>query len=511
MKQVCLVFGDQLDRGSPVYDTLEPSESALLMVEARAEGEREWSHPQRIVLFLSAMRHFAADMRERGFEVDYLELGEAGSLEEGFSVLLARHAPETITARRPGDYRALELVRRLAEVHGCTLSLHEDDRALCPPEVFAEYARGRGALRMEYFYRFMRRRHDLLMDGDKPAGGAWNFDKDNRGTFGKQGPPDISEAPQFPPDETTQAVMQAVARYFPEAPGELESFCWPVTPDDAEELFGRFLHERLPRFGEYQDAMWSGSPLLFHSGISASLNLGLLDPLDVVRRVEAEYSSGRAPLNSVEGFIRQVLGWREFVRGIYWLKMPGYLEHNELGADRPLPRFFWTGETDMHCVSDTVSGLRARGYAHHIQRLMVTGLFALLYGVNPRAVHDWYMGMYVDSVEWVTAANTIGMSQYADGGVVASKPYAAGGKYNRRMSNYCGSCRFNPELAVGDNACPFTTLYWDFLLRHRERLSANTRMKLQVRNLDRFSSEHTEAITRQAECLRGETERGDGA
>jgi deoxyribodipyrimidine photolyase-related protein len=340
------------------------------------------------------------------------------------------------------------------------------------------------------------------MDGDQPVGGAWNFDHDNRGSFGKEGPPPIAPPREFPPDAVTSDVLACVARKFADHPGDLAAFDWPVTRGDALAALDDFLMHRLPHFGQYQDAMWTGAPYLYHSRLSAALNLKLLNPREVVAAAEQAYRAGRAPLAAVEGFVRQILGWREYVRGIYWTTMPDYAQRNALGADAPLPAFYWTGETDYACLRDAIGQTLRLGYAHHIQRLMVTGLFALLLGVDPRHVHAWYLAVYVDAVEWVELPNTLGMSQFADGGLMASKPYAATGKYIERMSNYCRGCRFDPAVRVGPDACPFTTLYWDFLQRHRDLLLANPRMKLQVRNLERSTANELAAVRRQAAELR---------
>ncbi len=291
-------------------------------------------------------------------------------------------------------------------------------------------------------------------------------------------------------------------RKFAAHPGRTADFDWPVTRRQARGALGDFIEQRLANFGQYQDAMWTGEPYLYHARISAALNLKLLDPREVVSCVENAYHTGRVPLNAAEGFIRQVLGWREFVRGIYWQYMPEYLQRNTLDAQRPLPEFFWNGDTDMKCLRETITQIRDHGYAHHIQRLMVTGLFCLLLGVDPRQVHQWYLAMFVDAVEWVELPNTLGMSQFADGGLMASKPYCATGKYIQRMSNYCRGCRFDPAQATGDDACPFTTLYWDFLMRHRKRLQGNPRMTMQLKNLARKSKPQEAAIRRRAKWVR---------
>ncbi len=348
----------------------------------------------------------------------------------------------------------------------------------------------------------MRQRHGVLMRGGKPVGGRWNFDADNRGSFDARGPGLLPAPVSFAPDAVTSEVLALVARRFPDHPGSLDHFDWPVTPAQAHEALDDFIAHRLPAFGRYQDAMWRGEPWLYHSRLSAAMNLRLLPAAAAVDAAVAAWQRGAAPIEAVEGFVRQILGWREYVRGLYWLRMPGYLDDNALGADAPLPAFYWSGDTDYVCLREAIGQTLRHGYAHHIQRLMVTGLFALLLGVRPRAVHAWYLAVYVDAVEWVELPNVLGMSQYADGGVMASKPYVASGKYIQRMSNYCSGCRYRPDQATGAQACPFTTLYWDFLARHRERFAAHPRSALQWRSLERLDPTQRAAIAAQAQALR---------
>ncbi len=402
----------------------------------------------------------------------------------------------------PGEWRVRNSIQAAARKLKIELELRPDRHFLSTPEQFAEHAKGRKQLRLEYFYRELRRKHDILMDGEEPEGGTWNYDAENRGSFGKEGPGKVPGPKRFRPDATTKEVIELVNRKFADHPGTLDHFDWPVTPEHARRALDDFIEQRLPRFGEYQDAMWTDEPYLYHARISAALNLKLLDPRNVIEEAVVAYRGGRAPLNSVEGFVRQIIGWREYVRGIYWLYMPEYLERNSLSAKQPLPDFYWTAETDMHCLQQTIAQTLDHAYAHHIQRLMVTGLFALLLGVDPKAVHQWYLAVYVDAVEWVELPNSLGMSQFADGGVMASKPYVATGKYIQRMSNYCSACRFDPAKATGDDACPFTTLYWDFLVRHKKRLEGNNRMSLQLRNVKRKEPSELKAIQRQADQLR---------
>ena len=357
-------------------------------------------------------------------------------------------------------------------------------------------------MRLEYWYRELRRKNGVLMEGKEPEGGQWNFDADNRESFGKIGPINVPLPTRFVPDAITAEVMALVNTRFQAHPGTLSAFGWPVTRDQALVALQTFIACRLPLFGQYEDAMWSGEAWLYHSHLSSALNLKLLNPREVVQAAEDAYRAGQAPLAAVEGFIRQILGWREYVRGIYWTQMPEYVDLNALNAQAPLPAFYWTGDTDMACLKDAISQTLEYGYAHHIQRLMVTGLYALLLGVKPQAVHQWYLSVYVDAVEWVELPNTLGMSQFGDGGIMASKPYAATGKYIQRMSNHCKGCRYDPAKSTGPTACPYTTLYWDFLMRHEELLKKNPRMALQLKNLTRLDGPAREAIQTQATAHR---------
>ena len=505
MRNLILILGDQLDANSSAFDGFDKQSDAVWMVEVEAEAKHVWSHKARIAIFLAAMRHFRDALAKQGITVHYRQLDDAGNQGDFAAELKAaarKHQPERLIVTQPGEWRVQEVLKEAAGELGIELEIRPDRHFFSTPEEFADHARGRKQLRLEYFYRELRKQHDVLMDGDSPVGGDWNYDSDNRKSFGKDGPQDVPPSHNSTVDKTTREVLDLVARRFPDHPGELQQFNWPVTPQQAKNVLDDFIKNRLPNFGKYQDAMWSDEPLLYHSRISAALNLKLLDPRDAVSAAEDAYREGRAPLNSVEGFIRQILGWREYVRGIYWLCMPEYLERNELKADRPLPKFYWNAETDMECLKQAIGQTLEHGYAHHIQRLMVTGLFALLWGVNPREVHQWYLAVYVDAVEWVELPNSLGMSQYADGGVMASKPYVATGKYIQRMSNYCDGCRYDPAEASGAGACPFTTLYWDFLMRHAKKLGKNNRMTMQLKNLERKNSGERAAISRRANELR---------
>jgi deoxyribodipyrimidine photolyase-related protein len=405
----------------------------------------------------------------------------------------------------PGEWRVLQAIQAVARARGLPLDIREDRHFFTSVREFAAHARGRKSLRMEYFYREQRKRHGVLMDPQHegaPLGGQWNFDADNREAFGAAGPDPLPPRCTFEPDGVTREVIALVQARFARHPGRLATFAWPVTRAQALQALAVFVSERLPLFGRYQDAMWPGDPWLYHAHLSAALNLKLLNPREVVAAAVAAHEAGHAPLASVEGFVRQILGWREYVRGIYWTQMPGYLERNALGAEQDLPAWYWTGATDMACLRDALEQTLTHGYANHIQRLMVTGLYALMLGVAPRQVHAWYLAVYVDAVEWVELPNTLGMSQYADGGLMASKPYIATGKYIERMSPHCKSCRYDPAQRAGDTACPFTTLYWDFLMRHEAKMAKNPRMALQVKNLARMNATQRQAVARRASAVR---------
>ena len=504
-----LVLGDQLDIEASGFDGFDPQHDRILMAEVLEESSHVWSSKQRIALFLSAMRHCAQALRARGWPLDYLSLDQKnnpGSLGAALEEAIARHRPARVVMTAPGDWRVLNSLQVAAQRCGCPLEIREDRHFFSTVQDFAAFAKGRKQLRLEYWYRQLREKTGILMRDGAPEGGVWNFDAENRSAFGKEGPGLVPAPTRFPPDAITQDVIALVQQRFHDHPGALgastEGFGWPVTREEALQVLNDFVRNRLPHFGQYQDAMWTDQPWLYHAHLSSSLNLKLLSAREVVDAALLAYQKGAAPLAAVEGFVRQILGWREYVRGIYWTQMPDYVSRNALDAQHALPGFFWTGQTEMRCLSQTIGQTLQTGYAHHIQRLMVTGLYCLLFGVRPQEVHAWYLSVYVDAVEWVELPNTLGMSQYADGGVMASKPYAASGKYIARMSNYCKGCRFDPAVSVGSTACPFTTLYWDFLDRHEGVLAKNPRMVMQIKNLSRLSTETRAEIRAQAQAHR---------
>jgi deoxyribodipyrimidine photolyase-related protein len=403
------------------------------------------------------------------------------------------HDTTRVHATMPGEWRLIEAL----DDAPLEVTLLEDDRFVASHAEFDDWAEGRKELRMEYFYREMRRKTGLLMEGEKPVEGKWNFDHDNR----KPAPDevDFGGPMQFTPDEITEEVLALVEERFGENFGTLKPFWFAVTRGQARRALTHFIKGGLPKFGDYQDAMLSGEKFLWHSVLSMYLNAGLLDPIEVCEAAEAAYREGAAPINAVEGFIRQIIGWREYMRGIYFREGPDYVRRNALNHQRELPAFFWTGETDMHCIAEAVGQTRDEAYAHHIQRLMVTGNFALLAGINPFEVHEWYLAVYADAYEWVEAPNVIGMSQFADGGIVGSKPYVSSGNYIDRMSNYCGDCAYSVKTKLGEGACPFNLLYWAFLNRHRERFEKNPRMAQMYRTWDRMNEDRRSQILSEAD------------
>ena len=503
VRHLVIVLGDQLDEKSSALADFDPAQDMVWMAEVAEESTHVWSAKQRIAVFLSAMRHFAEHLKARGFALHYLRLnaaGNPGTLAAALQHAITQWQPQKLVLTAPGDWRVLQGLRQVARDAGVPLDLRDDTHFFSTVREFAAYAKGRKQLRLEYWYRALRVQHQILLEDDNkaPLGGQWNFDADNRESFGKAGPQDLKPPLRFAPDAITTEVMALVTTRCASHPGQLTAFGWPVTRAQSLLALQDFIDHRLPLFGQFEDAMWAGEAWLYHSQLSCALNLKLLNPREVVQAAEDAYRQGQAPLAAVEGFVRQILGWREYVRGIYWTQMPDYLQRNALDAQAELPAFYWTGETDMACLKEAITQTLEQGYAHHIQRLMVTGLYALLLGVKPHAVHQWYLSVYVDAVEWVELPNTLGMGQFGDGGLMASKPYVASGKYIQRMGNHCKGCIYDPAQSTGPSACPYTTLYWSFLMRHETLLKQNPRMAMQLKNLARLDGPARAAIQTQA-------------
>ncbi|WP_020166259.1 cryptochrome/photolyase family protein [Methyloversatilis discipulorum] len=496
VRHLVLVLGDQLDHASAAFDGFDPGRDRVLMIEAAGESTHVWSHKARSALFLSAMRHFADALRGRGWTVDYRALGD-GDSEDLVDILAARlrdHVPRKMVLVEPGEWRLEQAIRALCERERVALDLRDDLHFMISRTGFADWAKKYRQPRMEFFYRMMRQRHGVLMDGDEPAGGRWNFDADNRSGFGRKGPGLVPPPLRFEPDAITREVIAEVEVRFADHPGSTADFDWPVTREQALAALADFVSHRLELFGHHQDAMWTGQPWLWHARLSAAMNLKLLSPREVVAAAVSAWRERGLPLQSVEGFVRQVIGWREFIRGMYWLDMPRMRDANHYGHARALPRWYWTGDTGMNCMRAAIGQTLRHGYAHHIQRLMVTGQFALLAEIAPQQVEDWYLAVYVDAVEWVELPNVAGMALYADGGRFTSKPYVASGAYIQRMSNYCDGCRYSPSARSDEAACPVTVLYWHFLDRHEAEFAANPRTALMAKNLQKLAPAERTAI-----------------
>ncbi|XWN34489.1 MAG: cryptochrome/photolyase family protein [Devosia sp.] len=474
----------------------DPDTDVILGAEVMEEATYVRHHKQKIALIFAAMRHHFGALKDEGFAVDYRHFGTHESLFAAVKAAAKTHKAERVIVTEPGEWRLLTAMRGWEKALGIAVEIRDDDRFYATHGDFRRWAEGRKELRMEYFYRTLRKRTGILMVGAKPVGARWNYDHDNRKSLPKNAAP--PERPRFAPDSVTKEVIALVEDTFGDHFGTLDAFNWPVTRADALIALDHFITDCLPSFGDYQDAMAAGAPHLYHAVLSPLINCGLLSPKEVVERAEAACRDDAAPINAVEGFIRQILGWREFIRGIYWLKMPDYAQSNALSAHRPLPDFYWTAETDMRCMAEAIGQTRDHAYAHHIQRLMVTGNFALLAGVSPEEIEAWYLIVYADAYDWVELPNVHGMATFADGGVFASKPYAASGAYIDRMSDYCGSCAYDVAEKTGESACPFNYLYWNFLMANEAVLRDNPRMGIIYKTLDKMSKERRTATTQSA-------------
>ena len=504
MTCVRLLLGDQLDPRHPWFDHTD-ADVLYVMMEVRQETDYVLHHAQKILAIFAAMRRFAAHLRAAGHRVDYLAIDDAGnrpSLVDNLDRLLTQHAATALEYQAPDEWRLDAQLRRYAARQAIPVRCVDSHHFLAGRGEAARFFGSRGHWTMEPFYRHMRRRHHVLLEPDgRPMGGRWNFDADNRKPW-RGDPP---EPPDLRPRHDLRTLWQTISAAGVASFGDpcADALRWPLDRDEALADLDAFVEQALPWFGQYQDAMSTQAPRLFHSLLSFALNTKMLHPAEVIARAEAAWRAGHAPLPAVEGFIRQILGWREYVRGVYWAKMPGYVALNHFGHDTPLPDWFWTGRVRMRCLADAIGQSLAQAHAHHIQRLMVIGNFSLLAGLDPQALHRWYLGVYIDAFEWVELPNTLGMSQFADGGRLASKPYVSGSAYLHRMSDYCNGCPYDRRQRTGARACPFNALYWDFLDRHRVVLQSNPRMALAYRQLARMDGAAREALSMQARQVRG--------
>lgn len=494
------LLGDQLSHDTAALDDAE----RVLMIESHAFADRKPYHPQKLTLLFSAMRHFRDDLRKQGITVDYYKAETFGDgLDEHFDA----YPGDTLQLLKPPSHGAADRLRELVEARGGTLDIRENDLYLTTGSEFGEWAAEQdGDYLQENWYRHVRHKTGYLMEDGEPAGGEWNYDPENRET-----PPDdwtAPEVPSFEVDETTRDVREMVSERYDDhwgepstAVGTEDRFRWPVTRDQALDALSHFVEHRLPEFGPYQDAVLADEWALCHSLLSTSLNLGLLSPAEVIEPVIEAYEAGDAPINSVEGFVRQVIGWREYMRHIYREEMPDLATANQLDAGREVPPLFWDGNTEMQCLSETVDRIRERGYAHHIERLMVLSNFATSYGVDPAALTEWFHLGFIDGFDWVTTPNVVGMGTFGTD-VLSSKPYVSSANYLDGMSDHCGACPFDPDKTTGENACPFNALYWDFLADHEERLRGTGRMGLVYSHLDDKRGDRLDAIRERATELR---------
>ena len=501
MAKLHIIFYNHFYKNLDHLSHLDPKQDWILLAESMDECRHVPHHKKKITLWLSALRNYKVFLESKGYQVIYSPIdckntkeslcAEAGKWIEKKSI-------KELTSLLPPDYRLKNNLEDLASRHKLKLSISEDPYHISSIKEFKKWTENRKMLTMEYFYREMRKKTGLLMTADgAPLKDQWNFDKENRSALPKTVSP--PKPLKFKASPLVKDVMSLVERIFPHHFGDLDEFWWGTTHKEAEEAFADFLETRLSHFGSYQDAMSDQSPFVFHSLCSIYINLGLLDPLTCCQKVEEAYKNKKIPLNAAEGFIRQIIGWREFIRGIYWLKMPAYKKTNHLEAARKLPDFYWTAETKMNCMHHAIRTTKTEAYAHHIQRLMITGNFALLAGISPEEVNAWYLIVYADAFEWVQLPNTHGMSLFADGGVFGTKPYAASGSYINRMSNYCEGCQYNVKEKTGDKACPFNFLYWNFLNKNQDKLRDNRRMAFAYKNLDRWDDQTLKEIKVKAE------------
>lgn len=494
-----VLYPDQLSQAISSLKDLVPEQDTLLLCETSDWFTTVKHHKMKLVFILSAMRHFADELKQKKFPLKYIELDDPHN--SGTIVAeIERHITSDIrrvVITEPSEYHSFVALKDLQSRLSIPLEIREDDRFLSTHEEFTDWAKSRKELRMEFFYRKMRLKYNILIKDGIPEGGRWNYDSLNR-----KFPKNSIQIPQnfrVDSDAITDEVIDLVKKKFSDHFGEIEPFCYGVTHNQAKKALSLFIQDRLQYFGDYQDAMLQNEPWMFHSHLSGYINIGLLDPLECIRAVEKAYYSHQVSLNASEGFIRQILGWREYIRGIYWLKMPAYQGSNYLGAKRPLPDFYWTGDTKLNCLKQCVRETKQHAYAHHIQRLMVLGNFALLTGIDPRYINEWYWIVYIDAYHWVELPNVIGMILYADGGLLGSKPYAASGAYINKMSNYCKSCTYNVSLKNGVNSCPFNYLYWNFLIQHEDKFKKNPRLNMVYSQLQKMEKDRIKAIKRDSE------------
>ena len=498
MSSLGLVFVDQLSKNNLVYESIS-TEDSLLFFEPMSSFYELPHHKQKLIYLITSLRKYIPTINHERVIHEKVTENHQG-LTKTLKRIFSEQQFEKLYVTKPSDYQTLKELMFFCQSNSIILNVLEDTKFVSNEEDFNLWSKGKKSLIQEYFYRWIRKKHSVLMDEGKPEGGKWNLDKENRkgASALKEIIPDRK---LIKTDELTIGVMVEVDKIFNKSFGDFENFNWATTHKEAWNQMLEFFDTYFKNYGSFQDAMKSNEPFMFHSLLSAYLNSGLLDPMDCIEEAECRYRNNKAPLNSVEGFIRQIIGWREFIRGIYWSNMPHYKELNFFNNTNKLPSFFWDGNTKMHCIADVVDTTKKNAYAHHIQRLMVTGNFAMLSGISPNDICDWYLSVYIDAYEWVELPNTLGMATFSDGGVVGSKPYAASGKYINRMSNYCSSCEYNPKNTIEDDSCPFNYLYWNFLMKNQGLLSKNPRMGLIYNTLSKFQEPFKEQVKRKSDIF----------
>ncbi|EOR94999.1 Putative deoxyribodipyrimidine photolyase protein [Arcticibacter svalbardensis MN12-7] len=473
-----LILGDQLNSNHSWFKTVDPSVTYVMM-EVRTETDYVWHHIQKVASFFSAMRHFADDLKQAGHQVIYIRLNDAGNLQSfqhNLDFLIDKEAFTHFDYQLPDEYRLDHLLKNYAESLLITSQVVDSDHFMSTREELGEFFKGKKTYLMESFYRYMRKKHHVLMQGDEPVNNKWNFDADNR----KKLPANHKATPPFVYANDVSEIVDAIKETTIKTIGTIDAknLIWPVTRAQALEQLAFFVRECLPLFGTYQDAMTPHEWSLYHSRLSFTMNSKMLSPLEVIKRAVQEWTDRPEEIayNQLEGFVRQIIGWREYIRGVYWLKMPEYASANYFDHQNKLPVWYWTGKTKMNCLKYSINQSLEFAYAHHIQRLMITGNFALLAGVHPDEVDQWYLGIYIDAIEWVEITNTRGMSQFADGGTVGTKPYVSAAAYIDKMSHYCTSCYYYKAKKTGDRSCPFNSLYWNFYDKHEDKLAKNPRI-----------------------------------
>ena len=492
IENLCVILGDQLSQNIASLKNFRKEQDKILMMEVVNEASYVNHHKKKLVLVFSAMRHFAENLKKQGYPVIYSKIDNSSNT---FTEELVKHCknikPKKIVIVHPGEYRVLQEIKKWKKILKIPVSIIEDNRFFCNIDEFQKWAGNKKELRMETFYRMMRKKHHILVDDDgKPQGGKWNYDVKNRKRLPKSHPK-IPQLLEHRPDRITNQVIIDVKKKFSKHFGDLEPFWFATTNQDAMKNLEEFIENRLELFGPYEDAMVQNEKFLYHSVLSMYLNIGLLEPKQVINKV---LQKKNISIESIEGFVRQILGWREYIRGIYWHEMPKYSKTNFFNAKNHLPEFYWTGKTEMNCMKNCLKQTIQDAYAHHIQRLMITGNFSLIAGINPKQVCDWYLSVYADAFEWVELPNTHGMTLYADGGILGTKPYAASGNYINKMSDYCKECKYDVKQKEGKDACPFNYLYWNFFLTNREKLENNPRLWTTFSNIKKMSKERKKQI-----------------